>query len=114
MNEQMSTLEDHNSFQMCKMTVKMDQLLCIAEANASKVYTQDLEAEANGWAKALLLILKQYHAHYYWLYKKGTVMAMVGLQGLHPGDGFRCSNVSSSVGLKLFCPWCFKLGETLR
>ena len=37
-------------------------------------------------------------------------MAMVGLQGIHSGDAFRCSNVSSSLGLKSFCPWCFKLG----
>ena len=35
---------------------------------------------------------------------------MVGLQELHLSDAYRCSNVSSSVGLKSFCPWCFKLG----
>ena len=35
---------------------------------------------------------------------------MVGLQGLHTNDTSQCSNVSSSVGLKLFFPWCFKLG----
>ena len=48
--------------------------------------------------------------HYYWLYKKGTTRAMVGLQGLHSGKAFRGSNVSSSVGLKSFCPQLFKLG----
>ena len=34
----------------------------------------------------------------------------MGLQGLHTSDAFRCSNVSSSIGLKSFCPWCFKFG----
>ena len=37
---------------------------------------------------------------------------MVGLQGLHKSDAFRCPNVSASVGLKSFCPWCWKLGGT--
>ena len=63
--------------------------------------------------KALVLSLKQYHACYYLLYEKGVTRPMVGLQGLHSGDAFRCSNISSSVGLKSFC---FKLGgntETL-
>ena len=64
-----------------------------------------------GHMKALILSLKQYHAHYYWLYQKGMTRAMVGLQGLHLGNTFRFSNVSSSVGRKSFCPWCFKLGE---
>ena len=35
---------------------------------------------------------------------------VLGLQGLHLSDAFRCSNISSSVGLKSFCPWCFRLG----
>ena len=39
---------------------------------------------------------------------------MVGLQGLHSGDAFRCSNVSSSVGLKSICLWCFKLGGNIE
>ena len=91
--------------------VRTDQLLCIAEATNSKVYTHEPEAETHGQAIALVLLLKQYHTHYYWLYKKGTTRTMVGLQGLHSGNAFRCSNVSSSVGLKLFCPLCFNLGE---
>ena len=102
--------EECNSFEMCKMTVRMDQLLCIAEATNSKVYTHESEAEAHGQAKALAFSLKQYHAHYYWLYKKGTTRAMVGFQGLHLGDAFRCSNVSSSVDLKSFCPPVFQAG----
>ena len=96
--------EDCNSFKMCKITVRTDQLLHIAEATNSKVYTWELEAEAHGQMKALVLSLKQYHTCYYWLYKKGMIRAMVGLQGLHLGDTFRCSNISSRVGLKLFCP----------
>ena len=87
----------------------MYQLLSIAEATNSEVYTRESEAEAHGQAKALALYLKQYHAHYYWIYKKGTTRAMVGLQGLHSGDAFICSNVSSSVGLIFIYLWCFKL-----
>ena len=90
--------------------VRTDQLLHIAEAINSKIYTWESEAEAHGQTKTLVLSLKQYHAHYYWLYKKGTTRAMVGLQGLHLGDAFRCSNTSFSVGLKSFWPWCFKFG----
>ena len=44
------------------------------------------------------------------LYEKGLTHAMVSLQGLHLGDTLRCPNISSSVGLKSFCSWCFKLG----
>ena len=40
--------------------------------------------------------------------------AMVGLQGQHTSDAFQCSNVSSSVGLKSFCPWCFKLDGNME
>ena len=106
--------EDHNSFEMHKMTVRTDQLHCIAEATNSKIHTRELEAKANGWAKTLVLSLKQNHAHFYHLYKKGMIRTMVDLQGLHLSNAFRCFNVSSSVGLKSFCPWCFKLGATLR
>ena len=35
---------------------------------------------------------------------------MVGLQGLQTNAMFQCTNVSSSVGLKSFCLWCYKLG----
>ena len=37
--------------------------------------------------------------------------SMVSLQGLYLGDAFRHPNVSTSVGLKSFCPWCLKLGR---
>ena len=108
--EQDCALEDHSSSKMHKVTGRTDQLLHIAGATNSKVYTQESEAEAHGWMKALVLSLKQHHAHYYWLYERGTTMAMVGLQGMHLGDAFRHSNISSSVGLKSFWPWCFKPG----
>ena len=104
--------EDYNSFEMCRMTVRTDQLLHSAMASDSQIYTRDSEAEAHGQAKTLVLSLKQYHTHYYYFYEKGMTRAMAGLQGLHLSNAFRCSNVSSSVGLKSFCPWCFKLGGT--
>ena len=87
-----------------------DQLLCIAEATGSKIYTTDLVAKIHGRMKTLVLLLRQCHAHYYWFYEKGTTRAMVGLQGLHTSNAFQCSNMSASVGLRSFCPWCFKLG----
>ena len=39
---------------------------------------------------------------------------MVGLQGLHVDDALRCPNVSASVGIKSFCPWCLKLGGNTK
>ena len=57
--------EDCNSFEMPKLMVRTDQLLCIAEATGSKIYTRELEAETHGKAKTLILLLKQYHTHYY-------------------------------------------------
>ena len=48
-------------------------------------------------------------SHCYHFYKNGVTRAMVGLQGLHLSDAFRHSKVSSSLGLKSFFPWCFKL-----
>ena len=50
--------EDCNSFEMCKMMVRTGQLLCIAEATNSKIYTKESEAEAHGWMKTLVLSLK--------------------------------------------------------
>ena len=102
--------EDCNSFEMHMMMVRTDQLLCIAMATNSQIYTRDLEAKAHGRVKTPVLLLKQYYTHYYQFYEKGTTRAMVGLQGLHSSDAFRCSNVSSSMGLKSFCAWCFKFG----
>ena len=106
--------KDCNSFEMWKMMVSTSQLLHIAEANNLKIYPVELEATAHGWMKTLVLSLKQYHALYYRLYEKGMTRAMVGLQGLHSSNAFRCSNVSSSVGLKSFCPGVSSWGATLR
>ena len=61
-------LEDHMSFEMWKMTFRTDQLLCIAEATGTKIYTRELEDTTHGISKNLVLSLKQYHAHYYWFY----------------------------------------------
>ena len=71
--------EDCDSFEMHRMTVRTDQLLCIAVATDSQIYTQDWEAIAHAKAKTLLLLLKQYHTHYYPLYVKGKTRAMVDL-----------------------------------
>ena len=68
------------------------------------------EAETDGRAKKLVQSLKQYHAQFYYFYEKGSTRAMIGLQGLHSNDMFWCSTVAASMGLKSFCPWCFKLG----
>ena len=86
-------VEDHTSFEMRRMTIRADQLLCIAEATGSIIYTREPEVETPGLAKALVLSLKQFHAHYYRLYKKETTRAMVGLQGLHMSDAFWHPNV---------------------
>ena len=61
---------DHNSFEMQKMMVRTDQLPHITKATCSKIYTRDSEAETHGRAKTLVLLLKQYHAHYYQFYEK--------------------------------------------
>ena len=103
--EQKHTLaDDHTSFKMRQMATRTNQLIHIAKATGSKIYTRESEAEAQGLAKALVLSLKQFHDHYYRLYKKGTTRAIVGLQGLHFSDAFWHLNMSASVGLKSSCP----------
>ena len=62
----------------------------------------------------MVQLLKQFHACFYWLYEKCMTCAMVGLQGLHLGDTLRHPNISTGMGLKLFCPWCFKLGRNIE
>ena len=103
-------VDDCISFKMRGMSIRTNQLLCIAKAMGSEIYTRESEAEARGLAKALVLSLKQFHADYYRLYEKGTTRAMVSLQGLHLSNAFQYSNMSASVGQKSFCPWCFKFG----
>ena len=90
------------------MMIRADQLLHIPEATGSKIYTRESEAKTHDRAKTLVLSLKQYHIHYYQFYEKGTTRAMVGLQGLYMSDAFQCSNMSASVGLRSFIPWCFQ------
>ena len=96
------------------MAIRTDQLLCIAKATGSKIHTRELEAETIGRLRTVVLSLKQYHTQYYCFYEKGKMKAMIGLQRLHTSDAFQYSNMSSSVGLKLFCPWCFKLGGNME
>ena len=70
--------------------------------------TLESEAEAHGWKKTLMQSWKQFHAHTSINYMKRVWSAR--LQGIHMSDAFRCSNISASMGLKSFCPWCLKLG----
>ena len=62
-------MEDHTSFEMRRMITRTNQLLHIAEATGSKIYTRESEVGTHGQEKALVLSLKQYHAHYYRFYK---------------------------------------------
>ena len=80
--------EEGNSFEMGRMMVRTDQLLCTAVATDSQIYTRDSEAKAHGQAKTLVLLLKQYHAHYYHFYENGMARAMIDLQGLHSSNAF--------------------------
>ena len=91
------------------MTIRTKQLLQIKEATHSTICTWESEAE-----KTLMQSLKQFHTHFYRLYEKGMTQSMVSLQGLNTSDAFRCSNISASMGLKSFFPWCLNLGGTLK
>ena len=106
----MKVLEECNSFKMQRMMVRTDQLFCIAEVNGCKIYTRESEAKTNDRVNTLVLLLKQYNAHYYQFYETGTTRAMVGLQGMHMNNACGCCNMSTSVGLESLSLWCFKLG----
>ena len=106
--------EDTHSFEMWKMTVRTDQLLHTVEATGSKVHQWEVEAGTDGRTKKLVQLLKQCHTQVYHFYKKGSTRPMIGLHGLHSNNAFQHSNMAASIGLKSFCPWCFKLGETWR
>ena len=83
------------------MTVQTNKLLHIKEAtDVNNIYPWEHEAKVQGRKKTLVQLLKQFHACFYWLYKKGINCAMVSLQGLHLGDALRCPNISASLGLK--------------
>ena len=102
--------KDQDSFEMCNMTVRTDQLLHITETVDSQVHHWGSEAETDGMVKKLRQSLKQYHTRFHYFYEKGSNRAIIGLHRLHPNDVFWCLNVPASVGVKSFCPWCFKLG----
>ena len=92
--EQELTLnEDYGSFKV-KRILWTDQLLHIKEATDPKknIYLLEHEAKVQGRKKTLVQSLKQFHAHFYWLYKKSMTHAMVCLQGLYLGN------------VKSFCP----------
>ena len=90
--------EDHSSFEVNKMTFRIDQLLPIKEATPSKIHTHEPETEVHGIKKTLVQSLKQFHVHFFWLYEKGMTHAMIDLQGLHSGDAFRHPNISAVLG----------------
>ena len=113
--EQKCTLvEDCTSFKMWRMTTRTNQLLHTAEATGSKIYTRQSETDTWGPANAFVLSFKQFHTCYYRFYEKQTTRAMVGLQGLHLSDAFQHLNILASVGLKSFCPWCFKFAGNTK
>ena len=64
-------VDDCTSFQMRRMATSTEQLLHIAEATSSKIYTRESEVEAQGPAKALVLSLMQFHTYYYRLLQEG-------------------------------------------
>ena len=92
------------------MTVRTDQLLCIAKATGSKIKLESQRPKSMAGQRLWYCHWKKHHVLFYQFYEKGTTRAMVGLQGLHRSDTSQHSNVSASVGLKSFFPWCFKLG----
>ena len=62
---------DSHSFEISGMTVYTNQLLWIKVAtNARNIYTREHKTNIDGMKKALVQSLKQFHAHYYWLYEK--------------------------------------------
>ena len=102
---------DCTSFKMRRMATRTNQLLHMAEATGSKVYTGESEAEGSRPSKGLGPVLE-------------TVPHLL-LQPLQEGDnqGYGGSprptlewcipaseHIGKHVGLKSFCPLCFKFG----
>ena len=103
---------DPNSLEVWEMMVCTDELFQIKVAiNVRNIYPQEHKVDFDGREKALVQLLKQFHACYYQLYEKGMTHAMMGLQGLHSSDTHKCPHISAGVGLNSFCPWCLKLGR---
>ena len=84
-----------------------DQLLCIAKATDSQIYTKDLDAEAHGCVEDSGIVAETIQHPPLPFYEKGMTRAMIDLQEMHSSNTFRCSNVSSSVGLKIILPLVF-------
>ena len=74
------------------------------------IHPWEHKTEVHRRKKTLVQSLKQFQAHFYQFHEKSMTYAMVGLQDLHLGKAFRWPNISATMGLKLFCPWCLKLG----
>ena len=106
--------KDQDTFEMQKMMVRTNQLLHIMEATGSKSTSGGQKLRQTAEQKKVVQLLKQYHAWSYHFYEKVLTRAMIGLHGLHSNDVFWCFNVAASMGLKLFCPWCFKLGGNTK
>ena len=98
--QQLTLEEDCNSFEVNKMMVRTDQLLQIKEVTHLKIHPCESKAGVQGRKKTLVQSLKEFHAHFYWLYKK----AMVSLQGLHLGNAFRLPNCFCQHGVEVILP----------
>ena len=112
--KKMHSSHDWDSFEMWKMMVRTDQLLCIMDATSSKIHQWGSEAETDGRVKKLIQSLKQYHSRFNCFYEKGSKRAMIGLQGLYSNDTFWCLNIAASMGLKSFFPRSFKFGGNIE
>ena len=106
--------EDLTPFEVNKMAIRTKQLLWIKEATHSKVYTWESEAKIHGPDENSHAISKTIPCTLLLIIWKGYDPGHGWLLGLHISDAFRHSNISTSVGLKSFCPWCSKLGGTLK
>ena len=79
--------EDFSSSEADKMAVWTDQLLWIKEATDVKnIYPREPKADVHGKKKTLVQLLKQFYTHFYQLYERGTICAIVNLLGLHCGS----------------------------
>ena len=107
--QELTLKEDYTPLKWTGWQSRQNQLLQIKEATGMKnIYPQEHEADVHRKKKTLVQSLRQFHTYFYWLYEKGTTYAMVSPQGLHLGDALRCLKISASMGMKSFCPWCYK------
>ena len=106
--------EDCNSFEMHRMMVRTDQLLHICNSHWLPNLHQRLRDQSPWQGKDSGSVPERIWCPLLLFLWKWMTRAMVSLQGLHLSNAFRCFNVSSSVDLKSFCPWCFKLGGNTK